>query len=222
MKEKAFITMCAFKRSEKGMEYKMKVYKKELIEFSDVNNLEKNIKTTNSISNKEVEKIILFYAINYVVNVNEISISTLLNKFKISYLLAKKIIIKLQEMKLISKNEGYKPCQCLISIQDWDEKREIFQRNMKIDNIMYEEYLNNNLKYRKLEDFEDKLLIDVINFVINEEKVLRSSIKDKFKINYNRVEKLIEQMEERDIISKKGKILITKKEWQENMKKMKK
>lgn len=125
-------------------------------------------------------------------------------------------------MQFISKNEGFKPYQSLISNKDWNKEKEIFQRNMKMDNNVYKEYLNNNLKYKKLDDSEDKLLVEVINFVIDEDQVLRSSIKDKFKINDNRVEKIIEQMEARDIISKKGEILITKKEWIENIEKIKK
>lgn len=202
-------------------EEKMQEYKKDLIEFNCINNSKQISEKINNLSSEDVEKIILFYAMNYVANIGEISISRLLSKFNISYLLAQKIIRKLEEMQFISKNEGFKPYQSLISNQDWNKEKEIFQRNMKIDNNVYEEYLNNNLKYKKLDDSEDKLLVEVINFVIDEEKVLRSSIKDKFKINYNRVEKIIEQMEARDIISKKEKILITKKEWKENIEKIK-
>ena len=166
--------------------------------------------------NEIVEKMIVFYAMNYAVDNNGISISDILSKFKISYLLAQKIIKKLEERQIIKEDDETKKEKCVISKEEWQEKRRLLQNDLKLDDDMYEEYINNNLKYKKLEDTEDELLTDVVDFILETGEVKNSSIKNKFGISYARAGRIIDQIEARDIISKKGEILITKEEWKEN------
>lgn len=168
--------------------------------------------------NEIVEKMIVFYAMNYAVDNNGISISDILNKFKTNYIFAEKIIKKLEEMQIIQKNERIQKKKCLISKEEWRDKRILFQNDLKINEDMYKEYINKKLKYKKLEDTEDSLLIDAIEFALEIGEVKNSSIRNKFAVSYARAGRIINQLEERDIIYKTGEVLITKKEWEENKK----
>lgn len=65
----------------------------------------------------------------------------------------------------------------------------------------------------------DELLKDVIEFVIQEEKASTSFVQRKFRIGYNRAARMIDEMEERNIIgpsngSKPREVLITATEWE--------
>ena len=170
--------------------------------------------------NEIVEKVIVFYAMNYAVDNNGISISDILNKFKTNYIFAEKIIKKLEEMQIIEKNEGIQKKKCLILKEEWKDKRVLFQNDLKLNEDMYKEYINKNLKYKKIEDTEDKLLMDAIDFALETGEVKNSSIRNKFAVSYARAGRIIDQLEARDIISKTGKVLITKKEWEENKEKV--
>ena len=188
--------------------------------ISKINSMEAIYENLSKSYKNYVEKIIIFYAMNYAVDNNGISISDILSKFKISYLLAQKIIKKLEERQIIKEDDETKKEKCVISKEEWQEKRRLLQNDLKLDDEMYEEYINNNLKYKKLEDTEDELLTDVVDFILGTGEVKNSSIKNKFGISYARAGRIIDQIEARDIISKKGEILITKEEWKENKQKL--
>ena len=74
------------KKYKKGFYMEMKTFEND----SKEKKLEKDF-------NEIVEKMIVFYAMNYAVDNNEISISDILNKFKTNYIFAKKIIKKLED-----------------------------------------------------------------------------------------------------------------------------
>ena len=188
--------------------------------ISKINSMEAIYENLSKSYKNYVGKIIIFYAMNYAVDNNGISISDILSKFKISYLLAQKIIKKLEERQIIKEDDETKKEKCVISKEEWQEKRRLLQNDLKLDDDMYEEYINNNLKYKKLEDTEDELLTDVVDFILETGEVKNSSIKNKFGISYARAGRIIDQIEARDIISKKGEILITKEEWKENKQKL--
>ena len=195
------------KKYKKGFYMEMKTFEND----SKEKKLEKDF-------NEIVEKMIVFYAMNYAVDNNGISISDILNKFKTNYIFAEKIIKKLEEMQIIEKNEGIQKKKCLIFKEEWKDKRILFQNDLKLNDEKYKEYINKKLKYKKLEDTEDSLLIDAIEFALETGEVKNSSIRNKFAVSYARAGRIINQLEERDIIYKTGEVLITKKEWEENKK----
>ena len=67
---------------------------------------------------------------------------------------------------------------------------------------------------------EDPLLEDAINLVIDMGQASASMIQRKFKVGYSRAGRIIDQMEERGLISgydgsKPRQVLVTKQQWQE-------
>ena len=87
---------------------------------------------------------------------------------------------------------------------------------------MLEQIQYNNYNYKEnIENNKvDPLLIDAIEIVIETSTVSASFLQRRFKINYSRAGKIIDQMEEMGIVSeyqgaKPREVLITKERWQE-------
>lgn len=76
-------------------------------------------------------------------------------------------------------------------------------------------------KYKSKENEYDKYLINAISIIVENKMVSCSTLQRKLKINYDRAEKIINQIEELGIISsyqaedKPRQILITEKDWKE-------
>ena len=91
-------------------------------------------------------------------------------------------------------------------------------RKIKINIKIY--LLNNDVK----SDETDPLLMDAIEIVVETGLASTSFLQRRFKINYSRAGRIIDQMEERGIISgyqgsKTREVLISKERWQELNKK---
>ena len=64
------------------------------------------------------------------------------------------------------------------------------------------EAIDNNTKYEgNQKDDVDPLLNEAIEFVIKQQKASTSMVQRKFKVGYNRAARIIDEMEERGVIS---------------------
>lgn len=91
------------------------------------------------------------------------------------------------------------------------------QEPMEYKEEIIEEINNNKLSSEKSDDEEDELLNEAINIVVDSGNASTSFIQRKFRIGYNRAARIMEQLEDRGVISKRDgskprNILITKDE----------
>ncbi len=105
-------------------------------------------------------------------------------------------------------------------ISEHESERVIdFIKNQVTEEVKYEDYIMDTISKSvsiKSSD-EDDLLVDAIDFVVNNGQGSASMLQRKFKIGFNRAARLIDSMEERGIVgpsegSKPRKVLITKEE----------
>ncbi|PID82884.1 MAG: cell division protein FtsK [Clostridiales bacterium] len=83
------------------------------------------------------------------------------------------------------------------------EKLVTFVKSQQIENIeenVEEIIMNSSVDYDNLSDDEDDLLKPAIDFVISQKKASTSMVQRRFKIGYNRAARLIDEMEDREII----------------------
>ena len=109
--------------------------------------------------------------------------------------------------------------QCSFISESESERVIDFIKNQVKEEVKYEDDIMDTISKTVVEKSsdEDDLLVDAISFVVNNGQGSASMLQRKFKIGFNRAERLIDTMEERGIVgpsegSKPRKVLITKEE----------
>lgn len=173
----------------------------------------------------EIEEILLLPIIDGTIKKGIVSCNEISKNFNLPYTSLNAILDKIEQMGLVSEPQGYKPRKYLITEEEWKKQRTIYEEkfkvNEKLTEIYVKKYRKNNEMFRELEEEEDNLLPEVIDFFMTRDKVSTMDIATQFKTGINRAERILEQIQARNIISEPDyatnrKLLISKQEWEKN------
>lgn len=171
------------------------------------------------MENKEqIEKALLIGIIDETINTGYISIQEINRKFNLKGLIPTRIIESLITYGLVENTLGSRPKKYLIDKEEWLTERTNLKNKLNIPKELEEEclrkYLRNNDTFRPLEEDEDTLLPEIIDFIVTNQQLSKAQLLSNFKLNYNRLDKIIEQLINRGIIDKNThEILISKSKW---------
>lgn len=170
------------------------------------------------------EKILLIAIIDATIDDGILTQSKIRKLFDIEYHKIVKIISHMETLNIIEWTNCSRPKKYKISNDSWQEIQTKILQDEKIGEEEFNEviisYQRKKDAYEKISSKEDPLLIEVIDYMINRNEITRSEINQQFKTGYNRAERILEQLEARNMISsitsyKTRKVLATK----ENLKK---
>lgn len=167
---------------------------------------------------KQIEQALLIGIIDETIDTGYLSIQEINEKFNLEDLLPSRIIKAIANYGIIESTPGSRPKKYLINKEEWLQQRQNLKNKLNIPKELEEEclrkYLRNNDTFRALETDEDPQLLEIIDYIVTNQKLSKSQLLSQFKLNYNSLDKIINKLINRGIIDKNThKVLISESKW---------